>query len=79
MYTQMRVHSVSKISVPSHLENNIQSIHQLSGYEVMVMVFNGTFKNISVISWLPVLLVEETGIPEKKTPTCHKSLTQFIT
>jgi hypothetical protein len=27
----------------------------------MVMVFNATFSNISVISWRPVLLVEETG------------------
>ena len=26
------------------------------------MVFNGTFNNISVISWLSVLLVEETGV-----------------
>ena len=25
------------------------------------MVFNATFNNISVISWLSVLLVEETG------------------
>jgi hypothetical protein len=24
---------------------------------------NATFNNISVISWLPVLLVEETGVP----------------
>jgi hypothetical protein len=29
------------------------------------MVFNGTFNNISVISWRSVLLVEETGVPEK--------------
>jgi hypothetical protein len=28
---------------------------------VCLMVFNGTFNNISVISWLSVLLVEETG------------------
>jgi hypothetical protein len=28
---------------------------------VMVMVFNATFNNISVISWRSVLLVEETG------------------
>jgi hypothetical protein len=28
--------------------------------DVRVMVFNATFKNISVISWLSVLLVEET-------------------
>jgi hypothetical protein len=27
------------------------------------MVFNDTFNNISVISWLSVLLVEETGVP----------------
>jgi hypothetical protein len=27
------------------------------------MVFNATFKNISVISWLSVLLVEETAVP----------------
>jgi hypothetical protein len=27
------------------------------------MVFNATFNNISVISWLYVLLVKETGVP----------------
>jgi hypothetical protein len=27
------------------------------------MVFNATFNNISVISWLSVLLEEETGVP----------------
>jgi hypothetical protein len=26
------------------------------------MVFNATFKHISVIAWRPVLLVEETGV-----------------
>ena len=34
------------------------------------MVFNATFNNISVILWLSVLLVEETGVqmyPEKTT------------
>ena len=31
------------------------------------MVFNTTFNNISVISWWSVLLVEETGVPEKTT------------
>ena len=30
---------------------------------VRVMVFYTTFNNISVISWRPVLLVEETGVP----------------
>jgi hypothetical protein len=27
------------------------------------MVFNATFNNISVISWLSVLLVEKNGVP----------------
>jgi hypothetical protein len=30
---------------------------------IMVMEFNATFKNISVISWGSLLLVEETGVP----------------
>jgi len=29
---------------------------------VWLMVFNATFNNISVISWLSVLLVKETGV-----------------
>jgi hypothetical protein len=29
----------------------------------LVMVFNATFNNISVISWESVLLVEGTGVP----------------
>jgi hypothetical protein len=38
-----------------------------------VMVFNATFNNISVISWLSVLLVEETRIPEEnhRPAACH--------
>ena len=36
---------------------------------VRVMVFNGTFYNISAISWRSALLVEETG---KKPPNCRK-------
>ena len=43
------------------------------------MGFIATFNNISVISWRSVLLVEETGVPEKKPQTCLKSLTNFIT
>ena len=30
---------------------------------VWFIVFNSTFNNISVISWLSVLSVEETGVP----------------
>ena len=29
------------------------------------MVFNAIFNNILVISWLSVLLVEETGVPQE--------------
>jgi hypothetical protein len=32
-----------------------------------LMVFNAIFNNISVIWWRSVLLVEETGVPRKKT------------
>ena len=31
------------------------------------MVFNVTFNNISAISWQPVLVVEEAGVPERTT------------
>jgi len=34
---------------------------------VKVMMFNAIFNNISVISWWSVLLVKETGVPEKTT------------
>ena len=38
------------------------------------MVFNTTFNNISIISWWPVSLVEETGVPgEKKRKLCIKT------
>jgi len=42
--------------------------------KVMVMVFNVTFNNISVISWRTVLLVWEIGV---KPPICRKSLTNI--
>ena len=34
-------------------------------YSVRVRVFSATFNNISVISWQPVLLVEEAGVPRE--------------
>ena len=46
---------------------------------IKVMVFNTTFNNISVTSWLSVLLVGETGSTLRKLQTCRKSLTNFIT
>ena len=34
----------------------------------MVMVFNDTFNDISVISWWSVLLLGETGVPGENHP-----------
>jgi hypothetical protein len=48
-------------------------------FRVRVIVFNATFNNISVISWLSVLLVDEIKSNQRKPQTCHKSLTNFIT
>jgi hypothetical protein len=53
------------------------SLHEFTPH-LASMVFNATFNNISVISWRSILLVEETRVPTKP-PTCHKSLTNFIT
>ena len=39
------------------------------------MVFSSTFNNILVISWLSVLLVEETGVTKKKT---HRPVTDKL-
>jgi hypothetical protein len=30
---------------------------------IYIFVFNATFSNISAISWRPVLVVEEAGVP----------------
>ena len=40
-------------------------IHLLWVFDGLVwfMVFNATFRNISVISWWSILLAEETGVP----------------
>jgi hypothetical protein len=48
-------------------------------FRFYTMVFNGTFNNISAVLWRSVLLVEEFRVSSEKPPTCHKSLTNFIT
>jgi hypothetical protein len=45
---------------------------------VCFMVFNATFNNISVISWWSVLFGRGNRSTRRKPPTCHKSLTNFI-
>ena len=43
---------------------NITIVHPLWS-RVSVLVFNATFKSISAILWLSVLLVEKTGITDE--------------
>ena len=38
---------------------------------IRLLVFNATFSNISAISWRPVLVVEEAGVPGEN----HRSWT----
>ena len=40
-----------------------QTTKLIIGLRVRVVVFNATLSNISAISWLSVLLMEETGVP----------------
>jgi hypothetical protein len=41
----------------------IEEIEDNIGVIMMDLVFNATFSNISAISWRPVLVVEEAGVP----------------
>ena len=44
------------------------------------MVFNATFNNISVISWQSISFIGGGNrSTRRKPPTCHKSLTNFMT
>jgi len=38
-------------------------------------VFNSTFSNISAISWRPVLVMQEAGVPEERKTTDHGQAT----
>jgi len=44
-----------------HINLVLNNLFIYFGWLVGFMVFNATFKNISVISWRSVLLMEETG------------------
>jgi hypothetical protein len=44
------------------LNNFILIIKDMNNY-IWILVFNATFSNISAISWRPVLMVEEAGVP----------------
>ena len=55
----------SKYFMEATVRDNILIWFGLVYGVVWFMVFNDTFNNISVISWWPVLLVEETGVPRE--------------
>jgi hypothetical protein len=40
---------------------------------IWFIVINATFSNISAISWRPVLVVEEAGIPEENHRSCSSN------
>ena len=61
----------------THNLNNIEKKN--TGVRVMVMVFNATFNNISVLSCRSDLLVDETGVTGENQRPCRKSRTNFIT
>jgi hypothetical protein len=58
---------------------NIRTLPEL-GLIDCFLVFYATFSNISAISWRPVLVVEEAGVPgENHRRTMGKQLVNFIT
>ena len=59
-------------------EIHITAIAQVTKKKIWLMVIHATFKDISVISWLSVLLVWKPEYQEKTTDR-RKSLTNFIT
>jgi hypothetical protein len=44
-------------------ENEKKLTGHLISFEFDFIVFNATFSNISAISWRPVLMLEEAGVP----------------
>jgi hypothetical protein len=47
-------------------DSNLSCFFSISNIQrIRVLVFNTTFNNISVISWLSVLLMEENGVPRE--------------
>jgi len=41
----------------------VKMIVTVNEFEFAFLCFNATFNNISAISWQPVLVVEEAGVP----------------
>jgi hypothetical protein len=62
LITQQTTNNNFHISLFTSNEWRVSERDQLS---VRVIVFNATFKNISVISWQSVLLEKKPGVPGK--------------
>jgi hypothetical protein len=45
---------------------------------ILFLEFNATFSNISAISWRPVLVVEEAGVPGENHRTVQHSLSAQV-
>jgi hypothetical protein len=48
-------------------------------FDFWFLVFNDTFRNISAISWRPVLVVEEAGVPGENHQPWESTWYTFIT
>ena len=57
-YVNMLTHQT-----PVYLEHKIWSHGGSVQISMYYQIFNATFNNISAISWRPVLVVEEAGVP----------------
>ena len=53
--------------VKGKLEAEVRKLQEIAEYKWIDLIdfwcFNATFSNISAISWRPVLVVEEAGVP----------------
>jgi len=67
------LYASNQLKHENHLDADQYTMTTIKLFRVMVMVFYATFNNSSVISWLSVLLVEETRVPgENHQPAkCH--------
>ena len=64
LFTPIRIYSLNRMTMMFYFEIKTIYIKQGNIHSgVRNIVFNATFKNISVISWRSVLLVEGTGVP----------------
>jgi hypothetical protein len=54
---------LSALNIKTHDGERVDPTKTKSVWLYLFIVFNATFSNISAISWRPVLVVEEAGVP----------------